>query len=112
MVNFDGGGGFNEVATTFEKGDGDGGGNVEPARTRAYFPETWLYDSMVIPDGSTETITLTAPDTITSWMLSGVSVSSATGKCEITDVLIYSFSQGGHRCGALTSVAPTLEAEG
>jgi CD109 antigen len=57
----------------------DDSASAEPTRTRAYFPETWLYDARTIADGEAATITLSAPDTITSWMLSGVAVSSATG---------------------------------
>ena len=48
-------------------------------KVRSYFPETWIYESETIADGKAHAFTFKAPDTITSWMLSGVSVSSETG---------------------------------
>ena len=72
------------VNDVFDGGEGvftkdASGGSTTAEPVRAYFPETWLYDSVTVSDGSPETLTLAAPDTITSWILSGVAVSSGTG---------------------------------
>lgn len=58
----------------------DGGGGAATA-PRAYFPESWneLWTTMIIPDGTEQTVTVEAPDTITSWILGGYAVSSAHG---------------------------------
>ena len=49
------------------------------AKVRSYFPETWIYESQTIINGEPHSFTFKAPDTITSWMFSGVCVSSETG---------------------------------
>ena len=62
-------------------GGGGGQGGYGPAlpqpqpRFRTRFPETWLWD-VVEMNGSSAELTLQVPDTITSWIISGVSLHS------------------------------------
>lgn len=58
---------------------GGGAPLKEVTKVRSYFPETWIHESKTVNDGAAQSFTFKAPDTITSWMLSGVSVSSTTG---------------------------------
>jgi len=46
---------------------------------RTYFPETWLWDQKETGDDGSASFELTAPDTITSWVLSVFSVSNEFG---------------------------------
>ena len=51
----------------------------ETAAVRSYFPETWMWKSMVVPDGEEQLMAANAPDTITSWVLGAVAVSESSG---------------------------------
>lgn len=56
-----------------------GSGLVEPARTRKFFPETWIWDSFTTSSNGAIDRTYTVPDTITTWVIRGVGVSSTYG---------------------------------
>jgi len=54
-------------------GTGDGKTVTEPEHVRTYFPETWVWRPSLITDGNGEAaLTLTAPDTITTWKVDAV----------------------------------------
>ncbi|KAM6987443.1 alpha-2-macroglobulin-like [Tautogolabrus adspersus] len=49
-------------------GGGGGGGSPPPIETvRTFFPETWIWDLVEIGESGTKKVTLTVPDTITTW---------------------------------------------
>lgn len=49
-------------------------------KTRKKFPETWLWQTVTTDEtGKTELDDLVVPDTITSWILTGFSMSTETG---------------------------------
>jgi len=56
---------------------------AKPSRTRTFFPETWVWESLSLPflasGGSGGVITTLAPDTITSWRLDAFSLSTEHG---------------------------------
>jgi CD109 antigen len=68
-----------------------GGGGSEPpdtVRVRQYFPETWVWEPLLVTDEQgLASLALTAPDSITGWKLSAVGSSTAGigfGEAEIT----------------------------
>ena len=66
-----------------EDGGGDGGdaGGTDPSgaiRVRQYFPETWVWEPLLLTDENGLTsLELTAPDSITGWRLSAVGTSAS-----------------------------------
>nr|BAR45599.1 thioester-containing protein 2 [Epanerchodus sp. RS-2014] len=48
-------------------------------RLRQHFPETWLWNNTVAQQDGVATISATAPDTITSWIVSAFAIDSITG---------------------------------
>ncbi len=49
-------------------GGGEGGGEAEPARTRSYFPETFLFEPLVLTDDSgMASLSVRVPDRLTTW---------------------------------------------
>ena len=55
-----------------------GGGASDVVRVRQYFPETWVWEPVLLTDDAGRaTLTLTAPDSITSWQLTAVASSQA-----------------------------------
>ncbi len=75
-----------------EDGRGDAGeepsGGGDAVRVRQYFPETWVWEPLLITDDDGRaSLDLTAPDSITGWKLSAISSSSAGigfGEAELT----------------------------
>lgn len=65
---------------------GGGGGVSAPPRVRQYFPETWLWEPLLLTDDAGRTtLDLTAPDSITGWKLAVVGTSpGASGSAGIT----------------------------
>ena len=65
-----------------------GGTPSEPVRVRQYFPETWVWEPMLITDENGRvTVELEAPDNITGWKLSAVATSASGigfGEAELT----------------------------
>ncbi|XP_067663329.1 CD109 antigen-like [Haliotis asinina] len=54
--------------------------NFQPVeRTRTNFPETWIWDMVVIGASGYSDLSLQAPDTITTWITSAFAVNSETG---------------------------------
>ena len=84
VVDFDGGGPFPMPAPPVMAEEAAAGGEPagapsEAVRVRQYFPETWVWEPMLITDESGRvTVELEAPDNITGWKLSAVA-SSASG---------------------------------
>ena len=67
---------------------GGGGTPSEAVRVRQYFPETWVWEPMLLTDENGQvTVELEAPDNITGWKLSAVASSAAGigfGEAELT----------------------------
>ena len=54
-------------------GPGEGSGTEPPIRVRQFFPETWVWEPTLLTDEDGRAqLTLTAPDSITSWKLAVV----------------------------------------
>lgn len=51
----------------------------QPPRLRAYFPETWLWDLILVEGTGQASINLTVPDTITEWIGNGFCISETQG---------------------------------
>ena len=92
-VDFDGGPfPVPEMAVGPEEGGappaGGGGAPSEAVRVRQYFPETWVWEPMLLTDENGQvTVELEAPDNITGWKLSAVASSAAGigfGEAELT----------------------------
>jgi CD109 antigen len=59
-----------------EKEESGAGGLAEPQRVRQFFPETWLWNPKLLTDDAGKaSLTLTVPDSITTWRLHAVSSS-------------------------------------
>ncbi|XP_052246732.1 CD109 antigen-like [Dreissena polymorpha] len=62
---------------------GSGGSGGAPLQqvthTRDFFPETWLWTSVVSDQTGTATVSATVPDTITSWYATAFSINKQTG---------------------------------
>jgi CD109 antigen len=54
-------------------------GLAEVARIRQYFPETWLWEEIIIDSSGQARIQVKVPDTITTWMLRAVAISREKG---------------------------------
>ena len=52
---------------------------AEVQRVRQYFPETWLWQSVITDADGKATLDVTVPDTITTWMLRAVALSQENG---------------------------------
>ncbi|XP_072015058.1 complement C3-like [Amphiura filiformis] len=48
---------------------------------RSFFPETWIFDELEIGPFGFETFTTNTPDSITTWIIQAVGVSSTHGMC-------------------------------
>jgi CD109 antigen len=58
---------------------GSAAGLAEVARIRQYFPETWLWEEIIIDSSGQAQIQVEVPDTITTWMLRAVAISREKG---------------------------------
>lgn len=68
------GGGFNANSNSRSSG------SIEAPRLRTEFPETWLWEDLNLNESNgTLTITKKVPDTITSWVITGLSVNPTNG---------------------------------
>lgn len=73
-------------------GKGGGGGETAPVATRAWFPETFLFEPLVVTDASgAATVPVRVPDRLTTW-----------------HVLALAHSREGAQGGAVTSFLGTL----
>jgi len=61
-----------------QRNKGSSQNNIQKVQ-RNYFPETWLWDDVMSGEDGSASFELTAPDTITSWVLSVFSVSDENG---------------------------------
>ena len=52
---------------------------AEVQRVRQFFPETWLWDDVMTDDDGRATVSVEAPDSITTWMLRAVALSKEHG---------------------------------
>ena len=52
---------------------------AEPARVRQFFPETWLWTALTSDAAGRASHHVTAPDSITTWMLRAVALSKEHG---------------------------------
>jgi CD109 antigen len=55
------------------------GGLADVQRIRQYFPETWLWETVTTDAAGKASLTVTAPDSITTWMLRAVALSKDAG---------------------------------
>ncbi|MBN1421751.1 MAG: hypothetical protein JXP34_23460 [Planctomycetes bacterium] len=72
----------------------DGGGSeyglAEPSRVRQFFPETWVWEPMLLTDtAGRATLELTSPDSITNWKLRAVSTSEAGVGIGAGDLVVF-----------------------
>jgi CD109 antigen len=54
-------------------------GMAEVQRVRQFFPETWLWDSVIVGDSGRTSIKVEVPDSITTWKLQAVAISKDRG---------------------------------
>ncbi len=54
-------------------------GQAQPQRIRQFFPETWIWSDLTTDDAGRATETVTAPDSITTWMFRAVALSQELG---------------------------------
>lgn len=54
-------------------------GLAEIERIRQYFPETWLWEEVIVDSDGRVSIPVQVPDTITTWMLRAVAISKEKG---------------------------------
>jgi CD109 antigen len=54
-------------------------GLVEVERVRQYFPETWLWEEVTTGSSGRNSIPVSVPDTVTTWMLRAVGISQEKG---------------------------------
>ncbi len=54
-------------------------GLAEVQRVRQFFPETWLWDSLIVGKNGRSSVTVEVPDSITTWMLQAVAISKDKG---------------------------------
>ncbi|MCY1036605.1 hypothetical protein OV207_34530 [Corallococcus sp. BB11-1] len=81
-----------DFAAEEEEPSKDRGGDGAPAPTRAWFPETFLFEPLVVTDASGQaTVPVRVPDRLTQWR-----------------VLALAHSRSGAQAGAVTSFAGTL----
>jgi CD109 antigen len=55
------------------------GGLAEVQRIRQFFPETWLWETLKTDNSGRATISVTVPDSITTWMMRAVALSKTNG---------------------------------
>jgi len=61
---------------------------VEVERIRQYFPETWLWEEIIIDSNGRLSVPVEVPDTITTWMLRAVAISKDKGLGMAEDELV------------------------
>ncbi len=61
---------------------------AEVERIRQFFPETWLWEEIIVDADGNATIPVTVPDSITTWMLHAVAVSKNSGLGMTEDQLV------------------------
>ena len=61
---------------------------AEVERVRQFFPETWLWEEIIVDADGKISIPVTVPDTITTWMLHAVAISKDTGLGMAEDALV------------------------
>jgi CD109 antigen len=61
---------------------------AEVERVRQFFPETWLWEEIIVDSDGKISIPVTVPDTITTWMLHAVAISKDTGLGMAEDALV------------------------
>ena len=66
---------------------GAGEGLAEVERIRQFFPETWIWQDLVINSQGKGSLKVTAPDTITTWKLAAVGISLDKGLGMVEDEL-------------------------
>lgn len=54
-------------------------GMADIQRVRQFFPETWLWDTLIVGDSGRSTVKVDVPDSITTWMLQAVAISKEKG---------------------------------
>ena len=85
------GGGYGAGAPSDEKTD-EGGAEVEPAATRAWFPETFLFEPLIVTDAQGRAnVPVKVPDRLTTWR-----------------VLALAHSRQGSQAGSVASFLGTL----
>ena len=72
-------GGVLQVAPTPTPMPPDAGGLAEVKRVRQFFPETWIWETVTTDESGYASLKFQAPDSITTWMLHVVGVSSVKG---------------------------------
>ncbi len=60
-------------------GDAGDGALAEVQRVRQFFPETWLWQTVATDTDGLASLTVTVPDTITTWMLRAIAISREKG---------------------------------
>ncbi len=66
-------------AATLTVTEGKSGGLAEVQRVRQFFPETWLWTTLATDSAGSATHKVTAPDSITTWVLRVVALSKEHG---------------------------------
>ncbi|MFC1865294.1 alpha-2-macroglobulin family protein [Chloroflexota bacterium] len=61
---------------------------AEIERVRKFFPETWLWEEIIVDADGKISVPVTVPDTITTWMLHAVAVSKDSGLGIAEDALV------------------------
>ncbi len=61
---------------------------AEIERVRQFFPETWLWEEIIVDADGKISVPVTVPDTITTWMLHAVAVSKTSGLGMAEDELV------------------------
>jgi CD109 antigen len=70
--------------------DPAGGPLAEVERVRRFFPETWVWEPLLLTDtAGRATLELTAPDSITNWKLQAVSTSNAGLGLAAGDLVVF-----------------------
>ncbi len=68
--------------------ESDTSGLAEVERVRQFFPETWLWEEIIVDADGKISIPVTVPDTITTWMLHAVAISKEAGLGMAEDELV------------------------
>lgn len=58
---------------------GGGGNMVQPTRVRSFFPEVFIWRNVTTSASGTAELSLTVPDTITTWVINGIAMSNTFG---------------------------------
>ncbi|MFC2059060.1 alpha-2-macroglobulin family protein [Chloroflexota bacterium] len=75
-------------AATASPASNDTGSLAEVQRVRQFFPETWLWEEVTTDPQGKGVLNVTAPDTITTWVLRAVSISKENGLGVSEDELV------------------------